>query len=134
MFQTLLIISSIVTAISYFMFGFYCIFFAHTPGLDWVPPFFLTAITFSGCMGVIPIPYIMTIEILPSKVSLHPICPCFKFHFWEFYSFFNFKFADSVNLLSSHYFSRLATFLRRRIIVSNHTRAIWSSYVSLYIR
>lgn len=50
------------------MFGLYCVFYSNTPGWDWLPPFFLATITFSGCMGVLPIPYIVTIEILPPKV------------------------------------------------------------------
>lgn len=36
--------------------------------LGWIPPLCVSAITFFGCMGTLPIPYIIMTEIFPKKV------------------------------------------------------------------
>lgn len=35
---------------------------------EWMPPFCFACIVFFSCMGLLPIPYIITIEIFPKKI------------------------------------------------------------------
>lgn len=67
--QTLYIVSSILTAISFFFFGAYCLLWQDRPEYKWMPPLFFACIIFFSCMGLLPIPYILTTEIFPKKVN-----------------------------------------------------------------
>lgn len=60
-FQTLYIWSSLLTAASYFLFGAYCLLWFKQPEFEWMPPFCFACIIYFSCMGLLPIPYILTI-------------------------------------------------------------------------
>lgn len=66
--QTLYIWSSFLTTASYLLFGVYCWFWLKNPAFDWMPPFCFACIIYFSCMGLLPIPYIVTIEIFPKKI------------------------------------------------------------------
>lgn len=68
--QTLFIGSSILTAISFLLFGIYCFLWLKQPEYEWMPPFCLVCIIYFSCMGLVSIPYILTIEIFPKEVCL----------------------------------------------------------------
>lgn len=67
--QTLYIWSSVLTTASYIMFGVYCLFWFKNPALEWMPPFCFACIVYFSCMGLLPIPYIITTEIFPKKAN-----------------------------------------------------------------
>lgn len=53
---------------SYFLFGIYGMFWLKQPGFEWMPIFCFSSIIYFSCMGLRPIPYIVTMEIFPKKV------------------------------------------------------------------
>lgn len=67
--QTLFVSSSIMTAAAFCFFGTHSLMWANTPHLEWVPPFCFSLIIFVGSVGIVPIPYILTMEIFPQKVK-----------------------------------------------------------------
>lgn len=69
--RTLYILSSICTTISYFLFAIYGIFLKGQPGLEWtnwMPLFCFASIVFFSWLGLIPIPYIINLEISPKRI------------------------------------------------------------------
>lgn len=92
--QTILICSSILTATAYFGFGVYCSFWMNIEYLQWMPPFFVSSILFCSCMGILPIPNVITSEIYPKKVFfLNKIsficCKMLCYRIYLFYSRFD---------------------------------------------
>lgn len=57
-----------MTAAIYFTFGLYCKLWINTKNLEWIPLLCVSGIIFFGCMGILPMPYIITDEIYPKKV------------------------------------------------------------------
>ncbi|XP_055296382.1 facilitated trehalose transporter Tret1-like isoform X2 [Sitodiplosis mosellana] len=66
--RTLQISSSILTTISFFLFAIYCSFWINQPNYDWMPTTLFTCIVLFSWLGLIPIPFIITIEIFPKKI------------------------------------------------------------------
>lgn len=46
----------------------YCLWCLEMPEYKWMAPFWFGCVTFFSCMGLVPIPYVLTIEIFPKKV------------------------------------------------------------------
>lgn len=67
-FQTLYITSSVLTMAAYFLFSAYGYFWLKQPGYEWMPPFCFACIVYCSCMGLSPIPFILSFEIYPKKV------------------------------------------------------------------
>lgn len=67
-FQTLFLWSSVLTGLAYFVFGVHCMLWTNIDSLKWMPPLCFSAIIFIGCLGILPIPFIITTEIFPQKV------------------------------------------------------------------
>lgn len=67
--RTLYITSSILTAFAYFTFFAYGYFDIKQLGYTWMPPLCIACIVFASCMGLAPMPYIVSIEIFPQKIS-----------------------------------------------------------------
>lgn len=59
-----------MTAISFFLFGTYCFLWLKQPEYEWIPPVCLVCIIYFSCMGLVSIPYILTIEIFPKEVCM----------------------------------------------------------------
>lgn len=68
--QTLYISSSLLTAISYFMFAAYCLFFQSNPEYQWMPPFCVACVIYFSWLGLVPMPWIIMNEIFPRKVCV----------------------------------------------------------------
>lgn len=135
LFQVVLITSSIVTLVAYVIFGVYCMFYSHTPGMDWFPPLCLAIITFSGCMGVLPIPFILSIEIFPGKVSDRVNDPTDSIVSKTIPTFLTFiSFADPFNVSSGRYCNDVGVSVCARITISNRTSTIWTSHMFLHFR
>lgn len=69
--RTLYIWSSICTMLSYFLFANYGFFLKDQPGLEWMnwmPLFCFACIVFFSWLGIVPIPYLINIEISPNKI------------------------------------------------------------------
>ncbi|XP_031623912.1 facilitated trehalose transporter Tret1-like [Contarinia nasturtii] len=66
--RTLQVSSSLLTTVSYFLFGAYCLLWIDRPEYDWMPPFCFVCITYFSWMGQNPIPFIITYEIFPKKI------------------------------------------------------------------
>lgn len=69
--RTLLIWSSIFTMLSYLLFAVYGFFLKDQPGLewlDWMPLLCFGSIVFFSWLGIVPIPYILNIELSPNKI------------------------------------------------------------------
>lgn len=66
--RTLYIWSAVMTTVSYAIFVLYGFFWSKQPGFEWMPPICLAAVLFFSCIGLLPIPYIMTAELLPRKI------------------------------------------------------------------
>lgn len=80
-FQTLYIASSFVTAGSYFLFGVYCLWWYDDPEFQWMPLFCFACIVFFSCLGLLPIPFTISMEIFPKKVhsfQIHTNSSIFK--------------------------------------------------------
>lgn len=67
--QTLYIWSSLLTTASYGLFLVYGYFWSKQSGFEWMPPICIGAVFFFGSMGILPLPYIYSAEILPKKVN-----------------------------------------------------------------
>lgn len=65
--KTLYISSAISTTILYSLFGAYGYFEMKELGYDWIPPFMMCLCIFSSCLGLLPIPYCVTSEVLVKK-------------------------------------------------------------------
>lgn len=68
-FQTLQITSSILTTITFFLFAVYSSCWINQPEYEWIPTVLFTCIVLFSCLGLIPIPFILTMEIFPRKVN-----------------------------------------------------------------
>lgn len=66
--RTLYIWSSLLTTISFIVFGTHCLLWIDRPEMNWMPPFCLTCIIYFSRMGLVPIPYILTTELFPKKI------------------------------------------------------------------
>ncbi|XP_055296383.1 facilitated trehalose transporter Tret1-like [Sitodiplosis mosellana] len=66
--RTLYIWSSILATVSFLLLAAYCCLWIKKPEYEWMPPFCIACIVFISCMGLLPIPYIITIEIFPKKI------------------------------------------------------------------
>lgn len=69
--RTLYIWSAILTMLSYALFAVYGFFLKGRPGLEWLnwmPLFCFASIVFFSWLGIVPIPYIINIEISPTKI------------------------------------------------------------------
>ncbi|XP_031623102.1 uncharacterized protein LOC116340647 [Contarinia nasturtii] len=66
--KTLYVCSSFLTSGSFFLFAVYCQFWIDQPEYRWMAPFCFSCITYFSCMGLLPIPYILNIEIFPKKI------------------------------------------------------------------
>lgn len=69
--RTLYIWSSICTMLSYLLFAVYGFFLKGQPGLewlDWMPLFCFGSIVFCSWLGIVPIPYLLNIELAPKKI------------------------------------------------------------------
>lgn len=69
--RTLFIWSSFVTAIILAVFIVYLHSLAENRALNWVPIVCLSSALFISCLGMNPIPFIVTLEVLPQKVFVH---------------------------------------------------------------
>lgn len=58
-----------MTMISYFSFSIYGHLWLKQPGLEWVSPLCFACIIYSSCIGMSPIPFIISFEIYPTKVQ-----------------------------------------------------------------
>lgn len=66
--KTLYISSALSTAVLFFLFGAYGFFELKNLGYTWLPPVCISLTIFSSCLGLLPIPYVVTSEIFPKKV------------------------------------------------------------------
>lgn len=66
--KTLYICSAISTTILYGLFGAYGYFDMKNLGYEWIPPVLMCLCIFSSCLGLLPIPYVVTSEIFPKKI------------------------------------------------------------------
>ncbi|XP_055296384.1 facilitated trehalose transporter Tret1-like [Sitodiplosis mosellana] len=66
--RTLYIWSSILTTVSYCVFGTYCLVLLKQPKYELISVLCFVFITFISCMGMVPVPYILAVEIFPKKI------------------------------------------------------------------
>lgn len=66
--QTLYVWSSILVSISYAIFVAYGFLWSKQPGFEFMPAICVGAVFFCGTLGVQSLPYIITTELLPTKV------------------------------------------------------------------
>lgn len=69
--RTLYILSSVCTMLGYALFAVYGFFLKGQPGLEWLnwmPLFCFASIVFSSWFGIVPIPYIINLELSPKKI------------------------------------------------------------------
>lgn len=126
-FQTLYVWSSLFSALAYFLMGTYGCLWLKQPGFEWMPPFCISFLIFSSCLGMFPMPYVIAVEIFPKKVGIdvnnsftsswNSLCCCF---------------ADSTNWLSINLCIVLDHFVRSLLGIFYICRNIWS--IQLYVR
>lgn len=117
--KTLQITSSILTTISFFFFGVYCLLWINQPEYEWMPPFYFACIIFFSWMGQIPIPFIITIEIFPKKVNITN-------QLQILFSFKIFGFLDSTNMPCVSYINDVGDIFRHGLCIPCSIGNIWS--------
>lgn len=66
--RTFYIYSSLATTIGLITFAAYLYYLTDNPAYDWVPVISMSFVLFLSCLGMNPVPFIVTIELLPLKV------------------------------------------------------------------
>lgn len=62
------ICSSVATTIGLVIFATYLYYLSENPAYDWAPIVCLSYVLFVSCLGMTPIPFLISIEIFPKKV------------------------------------------------------------------
>lgn len=66
--RTFYICSSLATAVGLTVFAIYLYYLTNNRAFDWVPIVSLAYVLFVSCLGMNPVPFLVTIEILPNRV------------------------------------------------------------------
>lgn len=69
--KTLYIGGAISTALSLFSFAIYCLWWLERGQYQWIPPLCFAGMIFFSNSGLMPIPYILSVEIFPKDVNVN---------------------------------------------------------------